>query len=89
MAAECPVIGSNVGGIPDIITDGKNGFLVPEQDLEILADKINLLLSDEELREKFRKNGLLKVQESFTWDTISSRFSDIYSEIVSEIETGM
>ena len=80
MASGCPVIGSNVGGIPDIITDGKNGFLVPERDPTLLADRIIRILSDTGLAETFRKNGHANVNESFTWDRVSGRFASIYSE---------
>jgi len=82
MASGCPVIGSNVGGIPDIITDGENGFLVPEHDPGALAGKIIQVLSDEVLREKFRKNGLLKVKAHFSWDSISTRFSGVFHEAI-------
>jgi L-malate glycosyltransferase len=83
MASGCPVIGSNVGGIPDIITDGENGFLVPEQDPHGLAEKIILLLSDERLREKFRSQGLIRVQQSFSWDRIADDFSQIFERVLS------
>jgi glycosyltransferase involved in cell wall biosynthesis len=75
------VIGSNVGGIPDIITDGENGFLVPEQDPGALADRIVRILSEPDIQEKFRKNGYVRIQESFTWDKIAEQFSKIYTHI--------
>jgi len=79
MAAGCPVIGSNVGGIPDIIIDGENGFLVPERDPEALAEKIVSLLSDQELSERFRQEGFRTVQTRFSWEDVSGRFSRGYS----------
>jgi L-malate glycosyltransferase len=82
MASGCPVIGSNVGGIPDIITDGENGFLVPEQRPDILAEKIIRVFTDTELRNKFRKNGLVRVHDSFSWETISERFSEVYDTVL-------
>ena len=80
MASGCPVIGSNVGGIPDIIVDGENGFLVPEQRSDILAEKIVQLLSDDKLKEKFRNNGFTRIQQSFTWDHIMNQFWRGYSK---------
>ncbi len=82
MASGCPVFGSNVGGIPDIIIDGENGFLVPEQRPDILADKIVQLLSDDSLREQFRKNGLIRVREKFSWGKISKEFGDVYIRVL-------
>ena len=82
MASGCPVIGSNVGGIPDIITDGENGFLVPEQSPEILAEKIVQILSNPDLKRKFRINGRETAQKLFSWESISYRFSEVYDEIL-------
>jgi glycosyltransferase involved in cell wall biosynthesis len=82
MASGCPVIGSNVGGIPDIITDGENGFLVPEQRPDIIAEKIIRILADTGLQEKFRRNGLIRVQELFSWEIISKKFSDVYEQVL-------
>ena len=82
MASGCPVIGSNVGGIPDIIADGENGFLVPEQRPDVLAERIVQMLSEDVLKEKFRKNGLMRVRESFSWEIISKHFSEIYCHVL-------
>jgi L-malate glycosyltransferase len=86
MAAGCPVIGSNVGGIPDIISDGENGFLVPEQNPGALADRIIQIFSDAELRQKFRENAYERIAESFTWDKTGKRFSEVYSETLDQKE---
>lgn len=82
MAAGCPVIGSNVGGIPDIITDGESGFLVPEQNPAMLSEKIVVLLSDSLLSEKFRKAGYETVQQRFSWDVVSLQFSEVYNQVL-------
>ena len=84
MASGCPVIGSNVGGIPDIITDGENGFLVPEKNPELIADRIIQILSDTDLQEKFRKNGLTRIQKSFSWDKIADDFSQIFDLVLTK-----
>ena len=82
MASGCPVIGSNVGGIPDIIIDGETGFLVPEQDPGMLAERILQILSDENLREQFRQNGLTRVREKFSWVKISKDFADVFDQVL-------
>jgi L-malate glycosyltransferase len=81
MASGCPVIGSNVGGIPDIITDGENGFLAPEKNPKAIAEKIVRLLSDTQLWERIKNGGHQTIQEIFSWEIISLRFSDTYSLI--------
>jgi len=82
MASGCPVIGSNVGGIPDIIIDGETGFLVPEQRPEILAEKIVQLLLDDNLREQFRQNGLIRVRDKFSWEKVSKDFGDVFDLVL-------
>jgi glycosyltransferase involved in cell wall biosynthesis len=82
MAHGVPVVGSSVGGITDIIEDGKNGFLVPSESEEILAKKIIRLLSDEELAERFRQAGYETVRMRFSWEKISRQFSEVYAGIL-------
>ncbi|UUX91810.1 glycosyltransferase [Methanoplanus endosymbiosus] len=82
MACKTPVIGSNVGGIPDIIKDGRNGFLVPEKDPEAIAGKIKIILDNNELREKFITNGYTTVKENFSWDIILKKNEEIYRKLV-------
>jgi glycosyltransferase involved in cell wall biosynthesis len=81
MSHGIPVIGSNIGGIPDIITDGETGLLVPEQDPAALAGCIVKLLSDKTLQATLRTNGFVRVKERFSWEIISQRFSDVYREV--------
>ena len=78
MACGTPVIGSNVGGIPDVIKDGFNGFLVPEKSHDELAKKIIQLLSDKELENKFIQNGLKTVKNNFSWGIVSDKFINLF-----------
>ena len=74
MASGTPVIGSNVGGIPDIIHNNYNGFLVMERSPEELSAKIIELLSDRDTANNFRSNGLKTINEKFRWDKIGEMF---------------
>lgn len=74
MACGLPVIGSNLGGITDIIENGKNGFLVEDKNPEDIADKIIKLLSNERLRQRFSEEGLKIVNEVFSWDVVTEKF---------------
>lgn len=65
MASNTSVIAGNVGGIPEIIEDGKNGFIVPPKDIEVLIEKLNILIFNTKLRESFAKNSLKMVQNNF------------------------
>lgn len=74
MACGLPVIGTNVGGVPEIITDGYNGFLVPPNNSSVLAKKITLLLEDVGTREAFIANGLKTVDQKFTAQVLFTKY---------------
>ena len=57
LAVGTPVIGSRVGGIPEVVRDGLDGFLVPPGDPQALAAKLNLILTDHELLRELRANA--------------------------------
>jgi glycosyltransferase involved in cell wall biosynthesis len=78
MSHGVPVIGSNIGGIPDIITDGENGYLFSTDNPEDLAPKIIRLIGEEKLISQFRLKGYETVKTRFAWEEISKKFSDIY-----------
>ena len=82
MACRVPVIGSDVGGIRDIIIDGETGLLSEQKNSDSLAEKIIQLLSDEQLRKKVIENGFKLVKDKYTWEVISNRFLNIYMEVV-------
>lgn len=63
MASGLPVIGSNSGGIPEIVKDEYNGFLVEERDVKSLSEKINILIYSEEKRRRMASNGLKTAHE--------------------------
>lgn len=65
MAVGTPVIASCVGGIPELLTDGREGFLVPPENPEALAEKIALLLSDSDLRQKMSAQARATFLEHF------------------------
>ncbi len=61
MAVGTPVLATKVGGIPELIENGKNGLLVEPRDPIALADGIKKLLKENELREQIIKNGFSKI----------------------------
>jgi glycosyltransferase involved in cell wall biosynthesis len=83
MACGLPVVGSDVGGIPDIIKDGETGLLARQKEPDSLAEKITRIFSDAPLRRKLVENGYQMVAKNFSWDTISEKFIGIYQEILS------
>ncbi|MBI4709035.1 MAG: glycosyltransferase family 4 protein [Candidatus Portnoybacteria bacterium] len=62
MAAGIPIIASNIGGIPEMISDNHNGFLISPDDAETLAERILQVLENKELTQRFSQNSLEKVK---------------------------
>lgn len=82
MACGKPIVASNVGGIPYLIHNADNGFLVQPGAIDELSEKIYVLLHDKSLRERMGKKNLLRIQE-FSWDKISSATHTSYICIIS------
>ncbi len=78
MACRAPVVASAVGGIPEIVVDGETGFLVPPGDPAALAERMNRLLKDKELRHRMGAAGRARVLERFTWRAIAGRTRELY-----------
>ena len=81
MACRLPVIGSDTGGIPDIIQDGETGLLVPEKDISGLSKAVLSLIENEDLREKLAVNGYNRVKERFSWEKIAEDYITVYNNI--------
>jgi len=81
MACGTPVIGANVGGIKYSVLDGKTGFLVPPNDPETLASKVNLLISNPALHQQMKKASIQRVKENFTWQKVAVLVADLYKQI--------
>ena len=86
LACETPCVASRVGGIVDIIRDGVNGFLVEPRNSEVLADKMQWLISNEGLRQEMGKQGRLFVEEHFSWQAKAQEIFEIYQVLLQERE---
>jgi len=69
-----PVIATNVGGNPEMMKDGKTGFLVEKGNHEQLIEKIELLLTDKELSEQMGEKGREFIENTFSWKIITNNF---------------
>lgn len=81
LACGLPSVATNVGGIPEVIEDGFNGFLVQLGDISAAAEKAKLLLTDDKLRAAFRENGLATAADKFHSSTIVNQYEKLYYEV--------
>jgi len=87
MAAAVPVIGSDVGGIPMLIRDGENGFLVPVGDHQMLSIRLRQLLDDEQLRRKMGESGYVRAHRELNEETYAREFAGMIRAAVSRKKT--
>jgi glycogen synthase len=99
MACGTAVVASAVGGIKEVVVDGETGFLVPLEQMSEspfeplnpekfsrdLAGKINQLMKDRQLREKFGKAGRKRVEEKFSWSTIAQKTKALYESLTRSV----
>ncbi len=96
MACETPVVGSAVGGIPEVVEHGDTGLLVPAETLDHaeveprhpeqfardLASAVNTLLDDPDLRATMGRRARERVEQQFSWTSIARQTLDFYEEVI-------
>ena len=99
MACETAVVASAVGGIKEVVVNGETGFLVPLEQMKEssfeplnpekferdLAARINQLMADPKLREKFGKAGRKRAQEKFSWSAIAQKTKTLYESLTRSV----
>jgi glycogen synthase len=97
MACETAVVASAVGGIKEVVVDGETGFLVPLEQMKEspfeaidpekfardLAERVNELMRNPQLRERFGKIGRKRVEENFGWTAIAEKTKALYTSLLS------
>ncbi|WP_147533767.1 N-acetyl-alpha-D-glucosaminyl L-malate synthase BshA [Bacillus marasmi] len=82
MACGVPCIGTNVGGIPEVIIAGENGFLCELGDIEMCAKQAVELLCNDELHQQFSENAMKTAKTKFAAEQIVSQYEDIYYSLL-------
>ncbi|MBD2295927.1 glycosyltransferase family 4 protein [Anabaena sphaerica FACHB-251] len=83
MACATPCVGFNVGGIPDMITHEKNGYLVQAYNTQDLAQGIMWVLEDEERHHKLSYQAREKAEQEYALEIQASRYASLFSKILS------
>lgn len=83
-ACEIPVIATEVGGIPEVVHDGKTGFLVKPGDVKGISSKLELLIENSSLREEMGKYGRKYVEENYDWKDCVEKMHQLYQHVYAE-----
>jgi glycogen synthase len=86
MACEAPVVASAVGGILEVVEDGKTGLLVPPAQPAALAEALVRVLHSPDLARDMGKAGRRRVEEKFSWASVAERTEQVYAEAVAEFK---
>ena len=84
MQNQLPVVSTLEGGIPDVVENGVTGFLIPTNDAEALAEKLEILINDPDLRSKMGKAGRKKYEKEFTLDIFEQNLNNILHQVTGQ-----
>ena len=79
-----PVIGTDVGGIPELIKNNETGVIVPPENPSKLAQAINELLSDKDKSEKLAVNANTFVKNNMTWNVVLPKYIQFYEDLLKD-----
>lgn len=84
MQAKLPIVSTFEGGIPDIITEGVNGFLIERENPRVLAEKLEILILDKDLRIKMGEAGYKSYLQKNTIEVFEEKIISIFEKIISK-----
>lgn len=84
MAARKPIVATRVGGIPEVVVDGFNGFIVESGDHLALANRIELLIKNRNLTHEMGERGYSCAVKKFSEDIMLGQIEDLYHQIITD-----
>ena len=88
LAAGKPVVAHALDGTPEVVVDGETGFLVPQDDLAVLVDRVRRLLRDPVLASSMGRRGQARVLGEFAVATMVRRLDELYRSLISKCNQG-
>ena len=79
-----PVIATSVGALPEIVENGKTGYIIPPQNVKVLAEKIIELLKNERLRLKMGERGYEKLKNDMSWKNVAEAILKVYKKLMKD-----
>ncbi|ACB61235.1 MULTISPECIES: N-acetyl-alpha-D-glucosaminyl L-malate synthase BshA [Exiguobacterium] len=86
MAVGVPSVVSSAGGLPEVIQDGKTGFIVPTYDVKTAADRIGKLADDAALREELAEEGIRDTRRRFDSNQVVRAYELLYERVCAQYE---
>jgi len=86
MACGTAVVGSAVGGIPEVVADGETGLLVPPGDPAALAHAINAVIRNPDLAAKLGASGRDRAVADFSWEAVAAQTASLYGELTGRFD---
>ena len=87
LGCECATVVTDLPAMQDIIVDGKTGLVVPQKNVEKLAEKVIWLLEDPNLRQSLGKDGRRYVLKHYDWDHIATKYVALIESILYQPRT--
>lgn len=81
-ANRLPIIGTNIGALPDIVTEGESGFLIPPGDQLQLESRLNMLLNKPDQCQRLGRDGFLKNELRYNWNTVGATIKKHIEDII-------
>lgn len=81
MAAGIPVVTTLVGGVDDVLEEGRSGFMVPIGDVDAMVDRVRLLVENPDLRQQLGAHGR-EAAQNLTWDAINAELLGVYEALI-------
>jgi glycosyltransferase involved in cell wall biosynthesis len=82
LASGCPVVATRVGGVPDVVRDGEDGFLVEPGAIDEIADRLELLANDPDLRRRMGTAGRTRVVPRYDVERLIDDVDRLYQRLL-------